>query len=53
MLFKLLDLEFIPSYANFVSFKLEDEKTAMMYYQHLLNNGVIIRPIANYGLPSF
>ena len=51
--FKSLDLEFIPSYGNFVSFKLEDEKTAMMYYQHLLNNGVIVRPIANYDLPKF
>ena len=51
--FQVLDLEFIPSYANFVSFKLEDEKTAMMYYQHLLNNGVIVRPIANYDLPEF
>ena len=51
--FNLLNLEFIPSYGNFVSFKLEDEKTAMMYYHHLLNNGVIVRPIANYGLPEF
>ena len=51
--FKVLDLEFIPSYGNFVSFKLEDEKTAMMYYHHLLNNGVIVRPIANYDLPKF
>jgi histidinol-phosphate aminotransferase len=51
--FEVLNLEYIPSYANFVSFKLEDEKTAMMYYQHLLNNGVIVRPIANYDLPQF
>ena len=51
--FKALNLKFIPSYANFVSFKLEDEKIAMMYYHHLLNNGVIVRPIANYNLPEF
>jgi histidinol-phosphate aminotransferase len=51
--FRKLDLEYIPSYGNFVSFKLEDEKTAMMYYQHLLNNGVIVRSIANYDLPEF
>jgi histidinol-phosphate aminotransferase len=25
----------------------------MMYYHHLLNNGVIVRPIANYCLPNF
>ena len=24
-----------------------------MYYQHLLRNGVIVRPIANYKLPQF
>ena len=51
--FKRLSLDYIPSYGNFISFKLQDEKCAMMYYHHLLNNGVIIRPIANYGLPSF
>jgi histidinol-phosphate aminotransferase len=51
--FKMLNLEFIPSHGNFVSFKLEDEKTAMMYYHHLLNNGIIVRPIANYDLPEF
>jgi len=51
--FEMLNLEFIPSHGNFVSFKLEDEKTAMMYYHHLLNNGIIVRPISNYGLPEF
>ena len=51
--FRALNLEFIPSYGNFVSFKLEDEKVAIMYYQHLLNNGIIVRPIANYDLPEF
>ncbi len=51
--FKELNIVFIPSYGNFVSFKLEDEKSAMMYYHHLLNNGVIVRPIANYDLPNF
>ena len=25
----------------------------MMYYHHLLNNGVIVSPIANYDLPNF
>jgi histidinol-phosphate aminotransferase len=51
--FKSLSIEYIPSYGNFISFKLQDEKCAMMYYHHLLNNGVIVRPIANYGLPNF
>jgi len=25
----------------------------MLYYQHLLKNGIILRPIANYKLPEF
>lgn len=46
-------IQFIPSYGNFISFNLGDETKAMMYYQHLLENGVIVRPIKNYELPSF
>ena len=38
-------IQFIPSYGNFISFNLGDETKAMMYYQHLLENGVIVRPI--------
>ena len=48
-----LGIEFIRSYGNFVAFKLKDEQAAIMYYQHLLKNGVIVRPIANYKMPSF
>ncbi len=51
--FKSLFIDYIPSFGNFVSFKLQDEKCAIMYYQHLLKNGVIVRPIANYKLPQF
>lgn len=51
--FKSLFIDYIPSFGNFVSFKLQDEKCAIMYYQHLLRNGVIVRPIANYKLPQF
>ena len=48
-----LDIQYIPSFGNFISFKLEDEIQAMLYYHHLLKNGVIVRPIANYKLPAF
>ena len=48
-----LDIQYIPSFGNFISFKLEDESQAMLYYHHLLKNGVIVRPIANYKLPAF
>ena len=51
--FKELNIKYIPSYGNFISFNLEDETKAMMYYQHLLENGVIVRPIKNYELPSW
>jgi len=51
--FREQKIQFIRSYGNFISFNLEDESKAMMYYQHLLENGVIVRPIKNYELPSF
>lgn len=48
--FKHLGLEFIPSFANFVSFKVKD---ASQINQKLLQNGVIVRPVANYEMPDY
>ena len=48
-----LGIDFIESYGNFIAFKFEDEQAAMMYYQHLLKNGIIVRSIANYKMPEF
>ena len=45
-----LGLEYIPSYANFVSFKVPNAATVN---QKLLQNGVIVRPIANYEMPDY
>jgi histidinol-phosphate aminotransferase len=45
-----LGLEYIVSYANFVSFKV---KNAAQVNQKLLQNGVIVRPIANYEMPEY
>ncbi|MEO1766134.1 histidinol-phosphate transaminase [Thiobacter aerophilum] len=45
-----LGLAWIPSYGNFLSFCIGNA-TAM--YQRLLRRGVIVRPIANYGLPEY
>ncbi|MGZ8251421.1 MAG: histidinol-phosphate transaminase [Methylophilaceae bacterium] len=45
-----LGLEYIPSFGNFVSFRIDQAATI---YQRLLENGVIVRPIANYELPDF
>ncbi len=45
-----LGLEHIPSHGNFVTFKLPD---AAAVNQKLLKQGVIVRPIAGYGLPDW
>lgn len=45
-----LGLTFIPSFANFVSFKVAD---ALGVYERLLDQGVIVRPIANYEMPDY
>ena len=46
---QLLGLEFIPSFGNFVTFRIGNA-TAM--YRRLLEKGVIVRPIGAYGLPE-
>ena len=43
-------LRYIPSYGNFVTFKVKD---ASGVYQRLLRRGVIVRPIASYGMPDY
>src|SRR3989338_9153307 len=47
---KKLGLEYIPSFGNFVSFRIAD---AMAVYRRLLELGVIVRPIANYDMPGW
>jgi len=47
--FKSLGIEYIPSYANFITFRLP---RAGEVYQKLLRQGVIVRPIAGYGMPE-
>lgn len=43
-------LEYIPSYGNFVTFRAGD---AAAVNQRLLKQGVIVRPIAGYGMPEW
>ena len=45
-----LQLEYIPSFGNFLSFRVSDAATI---YRRLLEHGVIVRPIANYGMPEY
>jgi len=44
-----LGLSFIPSAGNFIAVDVGDD--AMGVYQSLLEQGVIVRPIAGYGMP--
>ena len=45
-----LGLEYIPSFANFISIRVGN---ATDYYRKLLENGVIVRPVANYEMPEY
>ena len=44
-----LGLEFIPSYGNFVTFRVA---SAARVFQRLLEAGVIVRPLGGYGMPE-
>lgn len=45
-----MGLEFIPSKGNFIC--VDFEQPADDIYQSLLESGVIVRPVANYGMPN-
>jgi histidinol-phosphate aminotransferase len=47
--FKRLGLEYLPSCANFVTFRVPE---ADAVYRKLLRQGVIVRPIGGYGMPE-
>ena len=47
--FERLGLEYIPSYGNFITVRVGNAKAV---YTHLLAEGVIVRPIAGYGMPE-
>jgi histidinol-phosphate aminotransferase len=46
-----MKLETIPSEANFVMVALEGERKARHIYERMLEEGVIVRPLAAFGLP--
>lgn len=48
--FEALRFEFIPSVGNFITVNMATD--AMSIYQALLKEGVIVRPVANYGMPE-
>ena len=48
--FEALGLDYIPSVGNFIS--VDTGREAGPVYEALLREGVIVRPVANYGLPN-
>ena len=46
-----LEIDYIPSAGNFICIDLGDK--ALEFNQKLLEEGVIVRPVANYGLTNF
>lgn len=48
--FNTMGLEYIPSKGNFITVDVECSGTDI--YESLLKQGVIVRPVANYGLPQ-
>jgi histidinol-phosphate aminotransferase len=48
--FKRLNLEFVPSFGNFVLVRIGDAAAVNLA---LMKRGVIVRPVANYGLPEW
>lgn len=52
--FDAMDLEYVPSYGNFVLVKVgNDDGAGARANLALLKQGVIVRPVANYGLPQW
>ena len=51
--FTQLGVEFIPSVANFIAFKIPASHKAAEVFQALLAKGVIVRPIAGYDMPEY
>ncbi|MEO7761756.1 MAG: histidinol-phosphate transaminase [Casimicrobiaceae bacterium] len=48
--FKQLGVDFIPSFGNFIAVKVGDAARVNLA---LLKKGIIVRPVANYGMPEF
>src|SRR3954452_22790419 len=44
-----LGLDHVPSYGNFLLIHVGDGRRV---YERLLRQGIIVRPVANYGLPE-
>ena len=50
--FKKLDIEYVKPFGNFVMLVLNSEKTAERFFETCLNKGLIVRPVAAFGVPN-
>lgn len=50
--FDALNIEYIPSVANFMAFKIPASHQASAVFQQLLAKGIIVRPVAGYEMPQ-
>ena len=52
--FAQMNLPYLPSSGNFVLVKVgNDDQAGMRVNRELLERGVIVRPVTNYGLPQW
>jgi histidinol-phosphate aminotransferase len=52
--FEEMGLEYVPSYGNFILFKVgDDDGAGARVNLALLKQGIIVRPVGNYGMPKF
>ena len=50
-LFNSLSIDYLGTYCNFITFRAG--KRSKQLFQYLLKNGVIVRPLTNYGLTDY
>ena len=49
--FEDMGLRYLPTMGNFISVNVKQDGMAL--YQKLLQQGVIVRPVANYAMPEY
>ena len=52
MVFKEMELDYIPSSANFLTLVFENEEEAASFCDTMLHNGIILRHLRGWGLPN-
>ena len=52
IVFKELELDYIPSAANFLTLVFNNEEEAASFSETILHKGIILRHLAGWGLPD-